>query len=231
VCTHLRSRGVNATSIGLGVVAEIGFAAEHIASLPHLRGTAKISERQLLAIIESAMAGRLEHACPVIGLSTGGMARAVNIPDPHWFVDPRLGGLRVHGTQEMDAGDDALRAGSGDNMADALARAGDLGAAAEVVCEEMRSKLARGLMMDVEDLDAGRPANAYGVDSLVAVELRAWAKKEVRATVSVFEILSNVSMAELARMIAERSELGNWGEGKGEGEVEGVVVNGDESSK
>jgi hypothetical protein len=43
----------------------------------------------------------------------------------------------VHGTQE--SGNDAgARAGGGDEMAEALGRAGDLGAAAEVVLGAMR---------------------------------------------------------------------------------------------
>ena len=46
-----------------------------------------------------------------------------------------------------------------------------------------------------------------GVDNLVGVEMRAWAKKDLRADVSVFEILSNMPMYELARMLARRSAL------------------------
>lgn len=209
------------------MVADIGFVAEHAANLPHLQDALKISEKQVLTLVEAAMAGRLEGVSPVVGLRTGGMLRAVQGHEPHWFEDPRLVGLRVHGTQEMDAGEGGGAGGKRDDLAATLSEVEGVDAAAEVVCEAMRGKLARGLMMDVEDLDPGRPVNAYGVDSLVAVELRAWAKKEVRAEVSVFEILSNIPMSELARMLAGRSGLVAR-EGQGDEAAENAeTVNGD----
>ena len=68
-------------------------------------------------------------------------------------------------------------------------------------------KLAKAMMIEVEDLDSSRPANSYGVDSLVAVEVRAWIFKEVKSDVSVFEILSNTPLLSLAAKIASRSTL------------------------
>lgn len=61
--------------------------------------------------------------------------------------------------------------------------------------------------MEIEDLDPSRPANAYGVDSLVAVEVRAWVFKVVKSDVSVFDILSNSPMTQLAASIAAKSQL------------------------
>jgi hypothetical protein len=63
------------------------------------------------------------------------------------------------------------------------------------------------MMIELEDLDSSKPANAYGVDSLVAVEVRAWVFKEVKSDVSVFDILSNAPLTTLAKMIAEKSNL------------------------
>jgi hypothetical protein len=45
------------------------------------------------------------------------------------------------------------------------------------------------------------------VDSLVAVEIRAWVFKSVKSDVSVFDILSNTPLVELARHIASKSTL------------------------
>jgi len=49
-----------------------------------------------------------------------------------------------------------------------------------VVVESIVQKLARGLTIKVEEVDAGRPLHLYGVDSLVAVELRAGLTRSLR---------------------------------------------------
>lgn len=41
-------------------------------------------------------------------------------------------------------------------------------------------KLARSLLMRREEVDVKKPTAAYGVDSLVAVELRNWFSREAR---------------------------------------------------
>ena len=58
-----------------------------------------------------------------------------------------------------------------------------------------------------EDLDTKKPANAYGVDSLVAVGTRNWIFRETGVDVSVFEILSEMGVEELAEMIAMKSRF------------------------
>ena len=75
--------------------------------------------------------------------------------------------------------------------------------ATDAACTTLVRKLAKAMMIEVEDLASSRPA--YGVDSLVAVEVRAWIFKEVKSDVSVFEILSNTPLLSLAAKIASRS--------------------------
>ena len=61
--------------------------------------------------------------------------------------------------------------------------------------------------MPVEDLDASKPANMYRVDSLVAVEIRNWIFREIKADVSVFDILSSIPLATLSGKVALKSKL------------------------
>ena len=53
---------------------------------------------------------------------------------------------------------------------------------------------------------------SYGVDSLVAVELRNWFAREVSAEVAIFEILGEPSISSLAVAVARRSQyrLQTW---------------------
>ena len=46
----------------------------------------------------------------------------------------------------------------------------------------------------------------YGVDSLVALEVRNWIVREMKASVALLEILAAVPMKDFAKTIASRSK-------------------------
>ena len=87
-----------------------------------------------------------------------------------------------------------------------LAQAENVTTAADLVTGALKRKLAKAMMMAVEDIDGEQPVSSYGVDSLVAVEVRTWVFKEIKADISVFDVLSNVPLATLARTIVGRSK-------------------------
>jgi hypothetical protein len=43
-------------------------------------------------------------------------------------------------------------------------------------------------MMALEDIDVGKSTGAYGIDPLIAVDIRNWIFREAKADVPVFEI-------------------------------------------
>jgi zearalenone synthase (highly reducing iterative type I polyketide synthase) len=47
----------------------------------------------------------------------------------------------------------------------------------------------------------------YGVDSLVALEVRNWITREMKANIALLEILAAVPMSGFAGKIAEKSKL------------------------
>lgn len=59
-----------------------------------------------------------------------------------------------------------------------------------VILEAFKKKLGHLLALKVEDIHDEDAITDYGVDSLVAVELRNWIQKEVGPNVAVFEILN-----------------------------------------
>lgn len=58
------------------------------------------------------------------------------------------------------------------------------------------------------EVDVFKPLVAYGVDSLLAVELRSWLAKEFGADVALFEIQGGVGFEGLGRIVAARSKFG-----------------------
>ncbi|KAK3990438.1 Compactin diketide synthase mokB [Cladorrhinum sp. PSN332] len=235
---HRRALGLKGTSIDLGIVEGVGFAANQGVTAQRFltKGAAVwLTEDNVLDSIEAAMAeplsssssaGVIDEAEAVIGLSTGGLLKAGGYDEPYWFSEARFASVRVYDTQthqqhksSASTGSQSLGSGGGDEIRAALAAAKDVDEAAAVALSALKRKLARAMMMDEVDVDSESPLNAYGIDSLVAVEIRAWVFKELRSEVSVFEILSNASLASLAGIIAGRTTVGRvGGGGKAEGE-------------
>lgn len=63
------------------------------------------------------------------------------------------------------------------------------------------------LMLSLDEISPKRCMPDYGMDSLVAVEMRNWLFRELDATVSILELLANVALEELATKIVGRSKL------------------------
>jgi acyl carrier protein len=58
-----------------------------------------------------------------------------------------------------------------------------------------------------DDVEPSKPLSSYGVDSLMAVELRNWINKEFSSTVAVFDIIGRVSIAGVAEVVESRSSI------------------------
>jgi len=63
------------------------------------------------------------------------------------------------------------------------------------------------LVLPVENIKATQSMAAYGVDSLVAVELRNWLAREAKADVPILELLGPHSLQELSEEVALKSKL------------------------
>jgi len=73
-----------------------------------------------------------------------------------------------------------------------------------LVAEAIVGKLADMFNMVAGDIDTGLSPSRYGVDSLVAVELRNWLSKVVRINMSILDILQSSSLVEFSLLVAAR---------------------------
>ncbi|KAH8707077.1 hypothetical protein GQ44DRAFT_831130 [Phaeosphaeriaceae sp. PMI808] len=78
--------------------------------------------------------------------------------------------------------------------------------AREVIASALVSRLSRSLMVPLEDIDVHMPMYKYGVDSLVAIEIQFWFSREIKTKVSVLQMLSGSTIAELSLIAAEGCE-------------------------
>lgn len=119
----------------------------------------------------------------------------------YWIQDGKFAALLNH------AQGSAVGHGSSISLSEELSKALDMATAAELISDAIVEKLARLMMVPVADIDPEKPLSTYGVDSLVAVEVRNWLAKEVLVDVSVFEIMANIPIRQLAVNLANKSKL------------------------
>lgn len=205
---HRRARGLPAVSIDLGMVKSVGYVAETRGVAERLvrMGYRPISEAEVLKIVESAILdppSETGSAQIITGIATR--------PGPHWteaswLQDVRFATLRgrvvdVEGQMQAHSGhqDRQLSAGQ------ALAMATSLVEAIAVVEKAIILKLATMFLIAEESIIASRSLTEYGVDSLVAVELRNWLATQLSSDVSVFDVMQTQSLTALATTVALKS--------------------------
>lgn len=66
-------------------------------------------------------------------------------------------------------------------------------------------KVSTILMIDKDDIDGRQPIAAYGLDSLVAVEIRNWITRETDASLQILELLSSSSLIALSQLVVKKS--------------------------
>ncbi|ROV92576.1 hypothetical protein VMCG_08954 [Cytospora schulzeri] len=182
---HRRAKGLKAVSVNLGIMRDVG------------------------AIAESAGVGnnlaQWEDVCT--GLGSADLIAAHGLSLPYYFADPRLGPLAVTSVSAQSSSSGGGEQGSAASLASRLAEAGGPEQAGEVILDALVHKIADMLQIPASEVDPGRPMYRYGVDSLVALEVRNWITRELKANVALLEILAAVPMVAFAGKIAEKSKL------------------------
>jgi hypothetical protein len=119
----------------------------------------------------------------------------------YWIQDGKFTSLRnmAQGTHS--------NTGTSISLSNELQKAAGMMSTIDIICDAMVDKLAKLMMVPALDIDPGKPLSTYGVDSLVAVEVRNWMAKEMAVEVSVFEIMANVPMRQLAMDMAGKSKV------------------------
>ncbi|KAJ3460440.1 hypothetical protein MRS44_011307 [Fusarium solani] len=199
----LSESNVQATSLNLSLVTNVGVSTIRNEVFQLLKGGGLIGmdEQDVLKVVRAAMAGR----CPpqvVMGLASSGRLSRQEQSEPYWFTDSRFLPVRAHGMST--AADDA---GGESDLKSRLPSMKTLFEVTEAILFDLVGKVSQIANISREDIDSSRAVNSYGIDSLSAVEIRTWISKELGASVSVFDIVSNSTMTELVEKVGRASSL------------------------
>lgn len=202
--SYRKGLGLPASVIDIGRVAKVGYIAENteLGGEVSFLGHDSLAEDELLALLKAhitdAFAGNEDQQ------TITGLKLLPEKPLPPWAFDLKFQNVlaNVQSDTSTISGDD------GDDIAvrDRLKQAQSLEQATKLICHALVRKLSSLLLITIEDVDTKKPVVAYGLDSLVAVELRNWITTDLDATVPLMELMNSPSMNALAGKIATRSK-------------------------
>ena len=200
---HYRTKqGLAGHTINVGMILEAGYVSENLEIVNILRkqGFGSVSIDQLLAHLGKVIsdppsgAGKSQST---IGFLTGETDCSVIVGLNNRKFN-HLHGKSLASTQMSDASADIVAG---------LRSAASGAEAVEVVCHAILESLGKMIDLPVERLNAANSLDSYGVDSLVAVELRNWIGTYLQADVPLLELKATGSIQELAEMATAKSRL------------------------
>ncbi|KAM3425700.1 hypothetical protein BST61_g7637 [Cercospora zeina] len=186
-----RSHGLPAIAVNLGIMRDVGILAE-----TGTTGNIRLWE-------ERHQPDYPAQVCT--GLGTADIMAAHGLATPAYFDDPRFASLAVRSAVSADARGDTARADPA--IASRLAHITDRDEANAVVTAALVHQTAEILQVLPDEIDASRPLYRYGVDSLVAIEVRNWITRELGANMALLEILAAVPIESFAAKIVEKSNM------------------------
>lgn len=209
--SYRNSQGLPATTIDLGAISDVGYLATNseLREAMQRQGFELTDKKTLMSLlhfaIENPRRPALLSQC-VTGLGVwneGNSLDSLNLP-----LFAHFRSLTSQGSTDSEG------AGSAGQLRKNLRKATTLEDASDIICTALVSKIASRAGVGVEHVNVGNPISDYGIDSLVAVEIRNWISKEMNSTIPILELLANTPLSQLATKIAQRSRLVHVNEGE-----------------
>ncbi|KIX09429.1 uncharacterized protein Z518_00509 [Rhinocladiella mackenziei CBS 650.93] len=219
LCNYRRSQGLAGTSLNIGLVNDAthftaDFTVEDFLALYGHLVPVQVADREVNIAIEAAMRGHTADGVTVppqvvVGIRAD-LDREGSVTSL-WPKDRKFD-HRASTSTDSTSGDGKVK------LKTVLSGATSVSEATDAVEDALKSNVANSMGSLPEDVDADKPLHSFGIDSLKAVEVRNWLFREVKADVSVFEILSPMPLKKLAIMIVSKSKFVNEDVAKGASE-------------
>jgi acyl carrier protein len=209
---YRQAQGLPANSVDLGAIEDVGYIAEQGSGLE-----ARFDKKQWTPINEGTLRRILTYSIlqqsrysPLSASSSAQLITGVTFPLPNDGSSELMGEARfgylfnsssnaVIGDEEggntKDAADQAIRAfrlmrESGADDATVL----------KAIVQLVSAQVSRVLRLETE-VEPGKPLQAYGLDSLSAVELRGWVRTKLGAELSTLDITNARSLYALCEKV------------------------------
>ncbi len=212
-----RQIGLPATTINWGVIGDVGFVARsgNVGGLLYKQGWKAFSLQQATNILEQILLTN-----PVQRVATDSDWEMIGNFYPHTATSSRF----EHLVKEKE-----LSSGSDGSTSDVTLRATLIAASAkdqnEMLLSQLKETFARVLGTTANKLDEAEPVTKYGLDSLMANQIRNWIQSNLSVDYSMMRIMRGPTMEEMTNQILDeltgniqveetgvesRSELDKW---------------------
>ncbi|KAB8221196.1 hypothetical protein BDV33DRAFT_202677 [Aspergillus novoparasiticus] len=201
------------TNIDLGPVKGIGYLAERKGTVNEVLDTLEtqgVEEEELHALLTGAISGKMLNTCNghcITSLEIAASSQADQ--GPFWMVDPRFAHLvrASIAARAASEGDDEDQQTAAVPLATAVKKAGKREAAQALIVAALGQKMSTLLMVPLEDIVPSKSISSYGLDSLVAIEVRNWVFRELESYLQIMEIVSAPSLVYLADRVICKSKI------------------------
>ncbi|KAH9209066.1 hypothetical protein DL95DRAFT_467116 [Leptodontidium sp. 2 PMI_412] len=216
---HRHNLGLQATSIALGMILDVGHVEEHpdVEKALKRNGIYGISVAEYLLMMEFACTRRDPSNSPwnydpcvsshiVTGMDPTRLSRAGG--KGLWLRDNRLRQIVLG----IGAGSDDKTASSSESNTDAILKSAAKEGGDEAVRAKTRDLLverfSKFILLPVSKVDVMKPLAFYGMDSMIGAELRNWSWKEFRADVPFLALLDqNLTITGLADKLFQSLDM------------------------
>jgi acyl carrier protein len=207
----LSSQGHNVVAL----IAPVLYDAGKVADTPALRtyllstGLAFMSSQELLNALDfychpgTKLSADEAQSIPMFWLPRYSANEGAE--QPAWQHEPMYSHMILRNS--ADNGLPGKRGASTRLTPNLIAAVTSLEEAEKIVLDALLKQISKTLRYELADLEPAKSLNSYGVDSLVAVELRLWMTKDIGADISVFDISSGQRISQLAAMAAAKSRF------------------------
>ncbi|KAL8715329.1 MAG: hypothetical protein Q9225_006403 [Loekoesia sp. 1 TL-2023] len=207
---HRRSRGLPGTSIALCTVRGSGWVARNRESTSKIEEIVGLSEEMSIEQIQELIKVAIRDGCcsekidqAVVDRSQLAVGLGARLPE-----EPRFSSVSAcRPSQTLNSQIMAQQQGQ-KSLRSLIQGANNSAKLKDIVTDSLRAKLSRVLSQPVEKIKAGDTLSALGVDSLVAVEVRNWLRKETGTEVGVFDVLSNNGTIGVMADMVVKEQLG-----------------------
>lgn len=199
------------TSIDLPIVRGVGYLSddqkrEQISSQ---LGTESVDATDIRGLVAAAIRQDMRETCEghcVVGFNDVKFTPVTE--QPFWVNDTKLSHLlRLSTLAGEGAVADPAQTITEISPASAIRQCRDREGAVAIVSTALIQKISSILMRPVEELDPTAPISVYGLDSLVAIEIRNWITRGLEANLQILEILTSESVTLLSEQVLRKSGI------------------------
>ncbi|PWY90616.1 putative polyketide synthase [Aspergillus sclerotioniger CBS 115572] len=205
--------GQKAVSIDLGLMVAEGVVAENeflLASMRRIGHLMEIAQEELLALLDHYCNPNLpllsaDDAQVLVGVEMPSAVMAKGLDLHHSIRRPIFSHLFRMGVYGVSNEPNNGATYVGIDRPAALKAASSQDDAVALVTEWTVTKVSQILGLSASDVESSKPIHAYGIDSLVAVDLKNWFERDIGANFTVFDLMGKASLGQLSLIATQTS--------------------------